>query len=476
MNAHAIAVTGSWLASFALAAAGFTHYHRPAPAGILFEDNGPGPAHAAGAADARGTRINIGEHFTRFAEIPEPVPSASWPAFRGPDRDNIVKNAPPLADAWPPEGPRVVWRRSLGEGYAAPVVHRGLVYILDYDEDENADSLRCFAFSDGRELWRRYYAMPLRRNHGKSRTVAAVTDAAVVAFGPMGHVMAADPLTGDLLWTRDLPAEFGSVIPQWYAGQCPLPDGDRVVLAPAGPEALLVALDARTGEERWRAPNDAGIAMSHASVMKYTLRGREQYVYAGLGGIAFVSAESGGEGRMLSVNLDWKAPVNAPSPVALDDRSIFLCSPYGYGGGRFVLDGNNVAALARSWKAIRGVSSEQQTPVVADGVLFCVLPKDAGADRQLLVACDVQTEDLAVRAKSDRDARFGLGPFLLADGKIYVLDDDGVLTMLRYEGNRFDRLGRAKILPGVDSWGPLAFADGFLLARDSTGMACVDLR
>jgi outer membrane protein assembly factor BamB len=77
---------------------------------------------------------------------------------------------------------------------------------------------------------------------------------------------------------------------------------------------------------------------------------------------------------------------------------------------------------------------------------------------------------------SGKQNRFGLGPYLVADGKFYILSDDGVLTMARASTKAYTPLGQAKILDGHDAWGPLAIVNGRMLARDSRRLVCVDLR
>src|SRR4029453_7119149 len=65
---------------------------------------------------------------------PKPAPVAAplavpWPQWGGPHR-NFVTQASGLKDSWPASGPRVVWKRALGEGYSAPVVENGVLYTL----------------------------------------------------------------------------------------------------------------------------------------------------------------------------------------------------------------------------------------------------------------------------------------------------------------------------------------------------------
>ena len=86
---------------------------------------------------------------------PQPGPGAaapvagSWPWFRGPEGDGIARDPTPLARSWPTSGPPVLWNVALGEGYAGGAIHDGRVYVLDYDEQRQADTLRCLSLDDG---------------------------------------------------------------------------------------------------------------------------------------------------------------------------------------------------------------------------------------------------------------------------------------------------------------------------------------
>ena len=133
------------------------------------------------------------------------------------------------------------------------------------------------------------------------------------------------------------------------------------------------------------------------------------------------------------------------------------------------------AAIEQEWKPTQGPASEQQTPILIGDTMFVIQPKDAGARRAEFIAADVSALP-GIKAESGKDARFGLGPYLYADGAFWILDDEGVLPVYEYKDDRFERLANHKILPGVDSWGPIAFAGGLMILRDSTSMVCLDLR
>ena len=431
--------------------------------------------------DKSGNRVvkkmttQIGANFTMFdTDVSVQDFAPEWPCFRGVSRDNLAKHDGKLTKTWGEAGPKVLWRKPLGEGYSGAIIAGGRVYVLDYVEEDSSDALRCFELFSGEELWRRGYKNPIRRNHGKSRTIPAYSDGVVVTLGPATHVMAVDAVSGDLLWARDLVEAYGCEIPQWYAGQCPLIEDGKVILGVGGEKVLMTALDLRTGETVWETPNDHGLKMSHASVLSAELAGTKQYVYAGIGGIAACDRQ----GNPLWTCTKWKPAVWAPTPLAISDEKLFLTA--GYGAGSAILSvkkdgGGFTAEIEREWKPTQGPASEQQTPILLGDTMFAIQPKDAGARRAEFVAADVSALP-EIKSESGKDARFGLGPYLYADGAFWILDDEGVLSVYEYKDDRFGRLATHKILPGADSWGPIAFAGGLMILRDSTSMVCLDLR
>jgi hypothetical protein len=177
-----------------------------------FAANVPGmddqPKEIAGSSEL----IRIGAHFERFAEM-ESRETGNWTQFRGGKSDNISREKIALINRFGKGGPKILWSVDLGEGHAAPVVHNGKVYLLDYDEKKKADALRCFNLENGQEIWRRWYNVHVKRNHGMSRTVPAVNDKYLVTMGPRCHVMCTDPNSGEFLWGIDLVKDYGTEVP-----------------------------------------------------------------------------------------------------------------------------------------------------------------------------------------------------------------------------------------------------------------------
>ncbi|TSA30052.1 MAG: hypothetical protein D4R67_01090 [Bacteroidetes bacterium] len=433
-------------------------------------DNRPEHAGSAGEVGL------IGEFFS-FSGVGENIPGTRWPRFRGTDLDNINKEPVNLISTWGAEGPDILWTLELGEGHAAPAVYDGRVYLLDYDELRKRDVLRCLSLKTGQEFWRRSYKVHLKRNHGLSRTIPAVTDRYVVTIGPRCQVMCVDRLTGDFRWGIDLEKEYGTEIPFWYTGQCPLILNDTAIIAVGG-SSLMIGVDCKTGTVAWQTPNPNGWKMSHASVMPMTFRGKKMVIYPAIGGVCGISLEGPDRGKILWETPAFSPSVVAPSPVVLDRGRIFLTAGYGYGGAMLQVkeqSGVFSVEIIQKYKPSEGLASEQQTPVYSHGYLFAIMPKDAGELRNEFVCANPDNlQEIVMR--SGKTERFGLGPYIIADGKFFILNDDGELTIAKLSTSRFTMLGRTRIMEGQDSWGPIAITGGYLLMRDSKQLVCLNIK
>lgn len=410
-------------------------------------------------------QVNLEGKFTPLGGKPATLPGA-WPGFRGPLLDGVSREATPLARAWGADGPPKLWEIQLGEGYAGAAVRDGRVYLLDYDQETRADVLRCLSLEDGAEIWRRAYPVKVKRNHGMSRTVPAVADGYVVTLGPKCHVLCVDADSGHYRWGIDLVREYHTKVPPWYAGQCPIIEDGKAILAPGG-DALLIAVDCATGKVLWKTPNPHNWPMSHSSLMPMTFAGKKMYVYCAVGGVVGVDAANG---QILWETDQWRINIaTIPTPIPLADGRIFLAGGYNAGSMMLQLEaqGDNITAkpLYRVKPEVFG--SDQQTPILYENHIYGVIPGGQ------LVCLDL---DGKVKWSSGVKARFGLGPYMIAGGMIYLLNDSGTLTLAEASPDGYTQLAQAKVLDGPDSWAPPALVGGRLLVRDLTRLICLDVR
>jgi outer membrane protein assembly factor BamB len=434
--------------------------------------------------EPRSDSVKIGEFFDTLGAMDEIV-AGSWPRFRGEDFDNINKDTASHSEKWDTTGPAIIWKTTLGEGYAGPAVKNGRVYLLDYNERKKADALRCFSLSSGKELWRRWYYVDLKRNHGYSRTIPAVTDKYVVTIGPRSHVMCVDPLSGKMIWSLDLEKKFGipgspngRITPDFYTGQCPLIDNDVAVIAPGG-KALMIGVDCATGKILWQTPNRDSLRMSHSSIMPMVFGGKRMYVYNAVGGVCGVSSEKADMGKLMWLTKEWSPATTAASPIYLGNSEIAVFGSYGAGGGRIAISNSGSgysASLKEQHKATNGLASDQQTPVIVGDYIWSVLPENAGPLKKQLVCYKKSDLQTAVWS-SGKENRFGrgLGPYIVSGDKLYLLDDDGNLYFYKIQENRVTLISSHKILKGVEAWGPMAIAGRYLIMRDARNLLCLDI-
>jgi outer membrane protein assembly factor BamB len=432
-------------------------------------DNRP-PETARKADDVR-----IGEFFMRYETTTSSL-TGKWTCFRGETFSNIIHTDENIASADTNDYP-ALWSVETGEGHAAPVIYNGLVYLLDYDEGLSSDMLRCFALESGKELWRRWYRVPMKRNHGFSRTAPVIADEYIITLGPQGHVMCCNPVSGELKWAIDMTKDFKTETPFWYAGQCPRIDGETLILAPAGEEILLVGIDCRTGSVLWQTPNSLKYKMSHSSVTPMRLNGKKTYVYIGIGGVCGISAEKDDVGTLLWNVSKWQPSVVAPSPLQLSDGTVFLVAGYGTGGALLNVARNGStwnAAIVEQYKPKDGLSSEQQTPILYRDMIISIMPKDGGSLRDRIVIYSPSDLHSPVWS-SAADERFGLGPYMVINDHLFAFKEDGELFVYRIVGRGMKLLKRQRIMDGVDAWGPMAYADGRLIVRDAHHVKCLKI-
>ena len=392
----------------------------------------------------------------------------TWPRFRGENFDALSSDETPLAKIWPDNGPQVLWSKEMGEGFASAAVLDGRVYVIDYDQTNEADLIRCMSLDDGSDIWNYSYPVKVKRNHGMSRTVPAVTEKYVVTIGPKCHVTCLDSMTGDFKWMLDLVKDYGTTVPEWYAGQCPLIEDGKAIIAPGG-TASMMAVDCESGEILWQTPNPNNWKMTHSSIMPAEFMGEQMYVYCAGGGVVGVSAVDGG---ILWEFPGWKIRLaNVASPLVVGEGKIFLSG--GYNSGAMMLQLTKEDEKIKAEEVFRLDSkvfgSEQQTPIFYNDHIYGIRP-----DKQL--AClDLDGNVVWTSPRTNRFGPQGLGPYSIADGKIYILDDDGTLTLAEANTTGYVQLAQAKVLEGPDAWGPMAFAAGRLIIRDMNKMVCLDI-
>ena len=176
-----------------------------------------------------------------------------------------------MLQGWPDDGPRLVYKvDGLGGGYSTPAVVGDRLYLLN-DVGLDDEFVRCLSADDGSEVWSvrigKVGAPDQRPSYPGARSTPTVVGDVLYALGSDGDLACLETATGEVRWQQNVKDEFGGKYGVWAYSESPLVDGDTLVATPGGPEATIVALDAATGEVRWKCADPQGDVAGYASIV-----------------------------------------------------------------------------------------------------------------------------------------------------------------------------------------------------------------
>lgn len=384
-----------------------------------------------------------------------------WPQFLGPARDGRYAG-PPLAASWPADGPRRLWSRPVGAGFAGPAVAGDRVIL--FHREGGREVVEALDAATGETVWRYDYPTTYRDDFGFDegpRSVPVVHDGRVYTFGAQGQLHAVDFETGAGVWRVDTHADYGVRKGFFGAAGSPLVEDGRVIANVGGRRGGIVAFDAAGGEELWTATDHEA---SYSSPVGGTFGGRRLALVFTRTGLVGLDPATGA----VRFERRWRsrlgASVNAATPLVIGDR-VFISASYGTGAALLRVEGGT---LTEEWAGDDSLTSHYATAVERDGVLYGFHGRQEYSPG--LRAVDARSG--AVRWSEDR---FGAGTVTLAGDRLVILRESGELLLAEATPDAFRPLARAPILPGVVRAYP-ALADGRLYARNTDTLVAVDLR
>jgi outer membrane protein assembly factor BamB len=271
-----------------------------------------------------------------------------WPQWRGPNRDGISAETG-LLKTWPEGGPKLLWEiKGLGIGYSSVAISGGKLYTMgdrSIEEQSRSKKTQCviaYDLATQKELWTAKVGPP---HDDGPRCTPTIDDDCVYAIGTDGDLLCIQAETGKVQWQKNLQKDFGGKNPGWKYSESPLVDGERLLCTPGGRNAVMVALNKKTGELIWKCSmpdigpkgeDDAG----YSSIVISEAAGTKQYVQLTNKGLVGVAAK---DGRFLwGYNKIANGTANIPTPV-IYGQYVFCSTAYGTGSALLKLvgvDGN----------------------------------------------------------------------------------------------------------------------------------------
>jgi outer membrane protein assembly factor BamB len=428
-----------------------------------------------------------------LATVAAQAPADDWPQWRGPMRDGVWREAG-VADSLSAE-PKVRWRVPCALGYAGPAVAGGKVFLFEYDkrsgevtnnpggrdELEGTERLRALDLATGAEVWRHGYDRPYKISYPSGpRATPTVDGELVYIVGAEGDLRCLQAADGSLVWKKSYVDDYGVETPLWGHSSHPLVDGDTIYCVVGGEGSVAVALDKRTGAEKWRALT--AYEPGYCPPMMIDQAGERVLVIFHPVGCSALDPSTGDE--LWSVPLEPSYGMSIAQPLQVGNM-LFVS---GYGGVSVMIDlprepGGRPEVL---WSGTpkTSVSCANSSPLAIDGVIYGV-DANAGA----LCAVDAQSGKRhweAVEPALGVDARGRHGTaFLVRHGdsdRLWLMSETGDLVYARVSPEKYEELGRVKLLEPTGSafgrpvlWSHPAFADRSIIARNDKEVVCVEL-
>jgi outer membrane protein assembly factor BamB len=384
-----------------------------------------------------------------------------WLQWGGPHR-NFQTEAPGIVGRWPAGGPRILWKRVLGEGYSSILVENGVLYTM-YGRPGQEIALAANA-ATGSTLWERsnrvsFHNDAADRGNGPHATPLIVGDR-IFTTGVTGRFECLDKKTGKLLWSHGLwEDQSGSRLMYGYASS-PLAYRDLVLLPVGGSGHAMAAFRQADGSVAWR-KDDAGNAYS--SPLLIDVDGVDQVVQ-------LMKASVFGA-NPLNGDLQWFLPhetpygLNVTTPVWGAGNLLFVAS--GYGAGSRVIEikrsGNSTSAR-QVWYSNRIGVHHGNAMRIADTLYF-----SSGNGPAPFTAVDVHTGKVLWQTRE-----FPKVTMVFTGSKLVLLDEDGNLALAEVSPQGLRTLAHAPLLSN-NAWTPPTLVGSKLYIRDRRSMTAVEL-
>lgn len=385
-----------------------------------------------------------------------------WPQFLGPERNGIYRG-PALSDTWGPRGPRVVWRKPVGQGFSGPVVAQGRVIL--FHRVSNQEVVESLDPRTGMTQWRYAYATTYRDDFGFDegpRAVPVVADGVVYTFGAEGQLHAIDLAKGTKLWSEDTMRRFTVAKGFFGAGGSPIVEEGRVMANVGGAAAGIVAFDAKTGKVLWTATNHQA---SYSSAVSATFGGQRVAVFLTRAGLVGLDPASGRVVFERPHRARMAASVNAATPLVVGDL-LFVSAEYGPGAA--LLRVNGAGSLAQVWASDEALTNHYATSVHHDGVLY-------GYHGRQEFNPSFRAVELRTGKVRWSEDRFRAGSVTLAGDRLLIVRETGEVILAAASPDAFTPIARAQVLPATVRAFP-AISDGFVYLRNENTMIALDLR
>ncbi len=418
-----------------------------------------------------------------------------WPQWRGPERDGVWRETG-LTDALRMDDEgwiELKWSVDIAAGYSQPTVAEERVYVTDrLDDPDEIERVHCFDFETGESLWSHQYPAVYAMGYKSGPRAAVLVDKSTsdqsraYSLGGMGHLHCFDAKTGEVIWNRDLAAEYQFEMPRWGIAASPLIEGDLLFLQiGAKPDACVIALDKRTGEEHWRAIDDDASYVAPIVIDQAKRRVLVVYTANELFGL---NPETGKAYWSYSMpGSKWPIGISTPILTTYQGKRYLFTTNAHVGSALLRLEEER-PGISEVWRRNDTRSPDNlhsliPTPYIKDGYIYGTHQKGELRCLELLTGKLMWESTEAV--EPDRFATIHMVAQGDAGQPVWIFNEHGELIIAELSPEGYQQNSRGKLVNrtaagmpsriGGVTWAHPAFAYKHVLARNDNQLVCADL-
>jgi outer membrane protein assembly factor BamB len=394
----------------------------------------------------------------------------SWTQWGGAGRD-FMSDSKGLASTWPASGPKKLWSRSLGEGHSSVLVENGRLYtmyrqITRQPSVSHEEIVAALDAASGKTIWEFKYPAPpngiqFDQGFGPHSTPLIVGNR-LFAASSRSELFALDKTTGKRIWSHDFVKEFNAPLTaRGYSGS-PLLYNGTIIVTMGGPNQAVAAFDQASGKLLWK---NGYFVWAPASPILIDVDKQPQLVVFGGDVVTGMDPANGRELWRHPHKTDWGLNISTPVWVA-DQHLLLVSSAYGVGTRALELrQSAGKTTVTEKWHS--------QRMRIHIGTIIR-LGEHAYASSGDFGPAFISAFDLKSGAIAWQDRSFARAQLLYADGKIIVLDEDGVLGLATVSPQGLKVLAKASVLQHL-AWTPPTLVGTTLYIRDRQTISAFDL-
>jgi outer membrane protein assembly factor BamB len=387
--------------------------------------------------------------------------AADWPQFLGQARNGSSAETG-LLTQWPAGGPPLVWKiAGLGEGYSDVSVAQGRIFTMGQNgPDEFVVALDA---ATGKSLWQVTITnQAYSEGHGNGpRGTPTVDGDKLYAEAADGTLVCLEVQTGKKIWGLNFQKDFRAAQPHWAYSESPLVEGENLIVTPGAPDATIVALDKNNGKVVWKSP--VGDTAGYSSPIVAQVGDIRHFIQLTAQGVVGVRAS---DGKLL-----WRYDkvanhtANIATPIYRDPY-VFVSTEYGVGCALLKLTNEGGTIKATEIYFNRDMQTKNSTAVLQGNWVY-------GFNHTILTAMNLMTGEVAWKDRSVGDK----GSVTLAEGKLYVLGENGNVALVEATPEGYKEISRFTISKSDwPAYPPLVISNGKMFLREEDNLFCYNIK